>query len=144
MGVPPIGCRRHGYLERQKQNYAPASEHVERAIVLARATFIPDWLGNLHLGLAKLALVGIVLTTQRFCSSKLTLITKTRIPGTGRVKYKLGWRDAVMRAAGSQECPELARAVHREAIAAAYSRDAAFANKLLNGQLRPRNVLMFI
>jgi hypothetical protein len=49
-----------------------------------------------------------------------------------------------MRATGSQEWKELARRVHHEAIAAGYSRDAAFATELLNGQLRPRNVLMFL
>ena len=43
-----LGCL--GDLERQKQNYAAASEHLERAVELARATFIPGWLGNLHLG----------------------------------------------------------------------------------------------
>ena len=49
-----------------------------------------------------------------------------------------------MRAARSQEWSELARAVHAEAIAASYSRDAALATELLNGQLRPRNALMFL
>ena len=34
-------------------HYAAASEHLERAVELARATFIPGWLGNLHLGLAE-------------------------------------------------------------------------------------------
>ena len=53
-------------------------------------------------------------------------------------------RCRLMRAAGSQEWSELARVVHCEAIAAGYSRDAAFASELLNGQLRPRNVLMFL
>jgi hypothetical protein len=49
-----------------------------------------------------------------------------------------------MRATGSQEWPVLARFVHAEAIAAGYSRDAAFAGELLNGHLRPRSVLMFL
>ena len=49
-----------------------------------------------------------------------------------------------MRAAGNQEWSELARTVHREAVAAGYGRDAALANELLSGQLRPRNVLMFL
>jgi hypothetical protein len=52
-------------------------------------------------------------------------------------------RCRLMRAAGSQEWLALARFVHREAIAAGYSRDAAFASELLNGHLRRRNVLMF-
>ena len=53
-------------------------------------------------------------------------------------------RCRLMRTVGSQEWAELARAVHCEAIAAGYSRDAAFACELLNGQVRPRNVLMFL
>ena len=53
-------------------------------------------------------------------------------------------RSRLMRAAGNQEWLELARAVHLEAIAAGYSRDAAIANELLNGQLPTRNVLMFL
>ena len=53
-------------------------------------------------------------------------------------------RCRLMRAAGNQEWPELARAVHTEAIAAGYSRDATVASKLLNGQIPPRNVLMFL
>jgi hypothetical protein len=38
----------------------------------------------------------------------------------------------------------LARKVHHEALAAGYTRDAAFANELLNGQPPARNVLMFL
>jgi uncharacterized protein HemY len=33
-------------LERQKQNYAAASEHLEQAVDLARATFIRAWLAR--------------------------------------------------------------------------------------------------
>jgi len=44
----------------------------------------------------------------------------------------------LMRATGSQEWSKLARTVHYEALAAGYSRDAAFASELMNGQLRPR------
>jgi hypothetical protein len=61
----------------------------------------------------------------------------------GEIQVGFG-RCRLMRAAGSQEWSEVARVVHREAIAAGYSRDAAFASELLNGQLRPRNVLMFL
>jgi uncharacterized protein HemY len=61
-----LGCL--GDLERQKQNYAAASEHLERAVELARATFIPGWLGNLHLGLAELAL-----DRNRFDDAKILL-----------------------------------------------------------------------
>ena len=61
-----LGCL--GDLERQKQNYAAASEHLDRAIELARATFIPGWLGNLHLGLAELAF-----DRNRFDDAKILL-----------------------------------------------------------------------
>ena len=37
-----LGCL--GDLERQRKNHAAASEHFDRAIELARATFIPGWL----------------------------------------------------------------------------------------------------
>ena len=53
-------------------------------------------------------------------------------------------RSRLMRAAGSQEWSALARKVHHEALAAGYTRDAAFANELLNGQPPARNVLMFL
>ena len=43
-------------LERQKQNYSAASEYLEGALELARSTFIPGWLGNLHVGLAEVAI----------------------------------------------------------------------------------------
>jgi hypothetical protein len=39
---------------------------------------------------------------------------------------------------------DLARVVHREAIEAGYSKDAAFGRELLDGQLRARNALMFL
>ena len=138
-----LGCL--GDLERQKQNYAAASEHLERAVELARATFIPGWLGNLHLGLAELAL-----DRNRFDDAKILLEqAEAHYRNThprhwwGEIQVGLA-RCRLMRAAGSQEWSELARVVHCEAIAAGYSRDAAFASELLNGQLRPRNVLMFL
>ena len=137
-----MGCL--GDLERQKQNYAAASEHLERAVELARATFIPSWLGNLHLGLAELAF-----DRNRFDDAKILLEEaeadyKNTHPRHwwGEIQVGLA-RCRLMRAAGSQEWPQLARAVHCEAIAAGYSRDAAFAGELLNGKLRRRNVLMF-
>ena len=138
-----LGCL--GDLERQKQNYAAASEHLERAVELARATFIPGWLGNLHLGLAELAL-----DRNRFDDAKILLEqAEAHYRNThprhwwGEIQVGLA-RCRLMRAAGSQDWSELARVVHCEAIAAGYSRDAAFASELLNGQLRPRNVLMFL
>jgi tetratricopeptide (TPR) repeat protein len=61
-----LGCL--GDLERQRKNYAAALEHFDRAIELARATFIPGWLGNLHLGLAELAL-----DRNRFDEARISL-----------------------------------------------------------------------
>ena len=138
-----LGCL--GDLERQKQNYAAASEHLERAVELARATFIPGWLGNLHLGLAELALDRNRLDDAKILLEQAEAHYKNTHPmhWWGEIQVGLA-RCRLIRAAGSQEWSELARTVHREAIAAGYSRDAAFANELLNGQPRARNVLMFL
>jgi tetratricopeptide (TPR) repeat protein len=138
-----LGCLAD--LERQKQNYASASEHLERAVELARETFIPGWLGNLHLGLAELAFDqnrfddSIVFVEQAEAHYKNTHPRHW----WGEIQVGLA-RCRLMRAADNQEWRELARAVHSEAIAAGYSRDATVAGQLLNGQLRPKNVLMFL
>ena len=138
-----LGCL--GDLERQKQNYAAASEHLERAVELARATFIPGWLGNLHLGLAEQALDRNRLDDAKILLEQAEAHYKNTHPmhWWGEIQVGLA-RCRLMRAAGSQEWSELARTAHREAIAAGYSRDAAFARELLNGQPRARNVLMFL
>jgi len=138
-----LGCL--GDLERQKQNYAAASEYLERAIELARATFIPGWLGNLHLGLAELAF-----DRNRFDETKILLEQaeahyRNTHPKHWWGEIQLGLSQCrLMRAAGNREWPELAREVHSEAIAAGYSNDAALASELLNGRLRHRNALMFL
>ena len=138
-----LGCL--GDLERQKRNYAAASEHLERAVELARATFIPGWLGNLHLALAELAL-----DRNRFDDAKNLLEQaeahyKNTHPKHWWGQIQVGLAQCrLIRAAGNQEWPEFARALHLEAIAAGYSRDAAFASELLNGKPHPRNVLMFL
>ena len=128
-----------------KQNYAAASEHFERAVELARATFIPGWLGNLHLELAELALDRNRLDDAKVLLEQAEAHYKNTHPRHwwGEIHVGLA-RRLLMRAADSQEWSESARVVHREAIAAGYSKDAAFASELLNGQLRPRNVLMFL
>jgi tetratricopeptide (TPR) repeat protein len=138
-----LGCL--GDLERQRKNHAAASEHFDRAIELARATFIPGWLGNLHLGLAELAL-----DRNRFDDAKISLEqAEAHYRNThpkhwwGEIQVGLS-RCRLMRMSGSQEWTELARAVHSEAIAAGYSKDAAIAQALLNGRLLPRNALMFL
>lgn len=137
------GCL--GDLERQNQNYGAASDYFERAIELARTTFIPGWLGNLHRGVAEVAL-----DRNRFDDAKILLEqAEAHYRNThpkhwwGEIQVGLA-RCRFMRAADKPEWSELARVAHCEAIAAGYSRDAAFANELLNGQVRPRNVLMFL
>jgi tetratricopeptide (TPR) repeat protein len=138
-----LGCL--GDLERQKQNYAAASEHFERAIEVARATFIPGWLGNLHLGLAELALDRNRLDDAKILLEQAEAHYRNTHPmhWWGEIQVALA-RCRLMRAAGSQEWSELAHTVHHKAIAAGYSRDATFANELLNGQPCARNVLMFL
>jgi tetratricopeptide (TPR) repeat protein len=138
-----LGCL--GDLERQKQNYTAASEYLERAVELARATFIPGWLGNLHLGLAELALDRNRLDEAKILLEQAEAHYKNTHPRHwwGEIQVGLG-RCRLLHVAGNQEWSELARVVHREATAAGYSRDAAFADELLNGQLSLRNALMFL
>ena len=116
-----------------------------RPLSWARSTFIPGWLGNLHLGLAELAL-----DRNRFEDAKISLEqAEAHYKNThprhwwGEIQSTLV-RCRLMRAAGNQDWPELARLGHREAMAAGYSRDAAFASALLGGKFHPRNVLMFL
>ena len=138
-----LGCL--GDLERQRKNYAAAAEHFDRAIELARATFIPGWLGNLHLGLAELAL-----DRNRFDDAKVLLEQaeahyKNTHPKHWWGEIQVGLtRCRLMRMSGGQAWTELARAVHSEAIAAGYTQDAAIAQELLKGRLFPRNALMFL
>jgi ATP/maltotriose-dependent transcriptional regulator MalT len=138
-----LGCL--GDLERQKQNYAAASEHFERGVELARATYIPGWLGNLHLGLAELALDQNGFDDAKVLLEQAEAHYKNTHPRHwwGEIQVGLG-RCRLMRTTGNQDWLESARVVHHEAIAAGYSRDAAFADELLNGQVRPRNVLMYL
>jgi hypothetical protein len=49
-----------------------------------------------------------------------------------------------MRIAGDPCWTERVRAVEQEAKAAGYIKDTAFAARLLTGDSRPRNVLMFL
>jgi hypothetical protein len=130
---------------REKQNYAAAAEHLERAVELARETFIPGWLGNLHLGLAELALARNCFEDASILLEQAEAHYKNMHPRHwwGEIQVGLA-RCRLMRAADNQEWRELARAVHSEAIAADCSRDATVASELLNGQLPPRNVLMFL
>jgi tetratricopeptide (TPR) repeat protein len=138
-----LGCL--GDLERQRKNHAAASERFDRAIELARATFIPGWLGNLHLGLAELAL-----DRNRFDEAKILLEqSEAHYRNThpkhwwGEIQVGLS-RCRLMRMSGSQESTELARTIRAQAIAAGYSQDATLASDLLKGRLLLRKVLMFL
>ena len=138
-----LGCL--GDLERQRKNHAAASEHFDRAIELARTTYIPGWLGNLHLGLAELAL-----DRNRFDEAKILLEqAEAHYRNThpkhwwGEIQVGLS-RCRLMRMSGSQEWTDLARTIHAQAIAAGYSQDASLARELLTGRLIPRNALMFL
>jgi tetratricopeptide (TPR) repeat protein len=138
-----LGCL--GDLERQRQNYAAALEYFERAIELARTTFIPGWLGNLHLGLAELALDRNCFDDARILLEQAEAHYRNTHPRHwwGEIQIRLG-RCRLMRAGGDQEWLEQAHAVRSEAIAAGYSKDTAFASELLTGRSQLRNVLMFL
>jgi tetratricopeptide (TPR) repeat protein len=138
-----LGC--FGDLERQRNNHAAASEHFDRAIELARATFIPGWLGNLHLGLAELALDRNRVDDAKISLEQAEAHYRNTHPKHwwGEIQVGLS-RCRLMRMSGSQDWKELARTIHAQAIAAGYSQDAALASELLNGRLRPRNALMFL
>lgn len=138
-----LGCL--GDLERQKQNYSAASEYFERAIELARSTFIPGWLGNLHVGLAEVAMDRASFDEAKTFLEQAEAHYRNTHPRHwwGEIQVGLG-HCRLMRNAGEPGWVERARAVCREALAAGYSKEAAFAASLLNGELSPRNVLMFL
>jgi uncharacterized protein HemY len=138
-----LGCL--GDLERQQQNYSAAQEYFERAIELARSTFIPGWLGNLHLGLAELAI-----TRRAFAEAKAFLDqAEAHYRSThprhwwGEIQVGLG-TVRLMRAANHHGWEEKAHSVREDAKSAGYARDADFAASLLNGQPDRENVLMFL
>lgn len=134
-----------GDLERQQQNYFAASEHFERAIELARSTFIPGWLGNLHLGLAEVAIDRNSFDDAKIFLEQAEAHYRNTHPlhWWGEIQIGLG-HARLMRAAGEPGWEERVRAIHCDATAAGYSKDAAFAVSLLNGEPRLRNVLMFL
>lgn len=134
-----------GDLERQNQNYAAASEHFERAIEVARATFIPGWLGNLHLGLAELALDQRHMDDATVFLEQAEAHYKNTHPKHWWGEIQVGLAKCrLMRAADKPEWCELLSSVHHDAMAAGYSRDAAFATELLDGKQPSRHVLMFL
>jgi hypothetical protein len=84
-----------GDLERQKRNYSAASEYFESAIELARASYIPGWLGNLHLGLAEVSIDREAFDDARLLLQQAEAHYKIRTPSIGGAKYKLVWRIVV-------------------------------------------------
>jgi len=138
-----LGCL--GDLERQRQNYSAASEYFERAIELARSTFIPGWLGNLHLGLAEVAIDRNSFDEAKIFLEQAEAHYRNTHPRHWWGEIQVGLANArLMRIEGEPGWAERARAIHREAIAAGYSKESASAASLLNGEPRPRNVLMFL
>ncbi len=138
-----LGCL--GDLERQQQNYSSAQEYFERAIELARSTFIPGWLGNLNLGLAELAI-----SRRAFAEAKVFLAqAEAHYRSThprhwwGEIQVGLG-TVRLMRAANHHGWEERAHSIREDAKSAGYARDADFAASLLNDQPHRENVLMFL
>jgi tetratricopeptide (TPR) repeat protein len=121
------------------------SEYFETALDLANAAYIPGWLGNLHLGLAEIAIERNVLDEARAVLDQAEAHYRKTRPKHwwGEIQISLG-RCRIMNAAGEPGWFEVAHAAQCEAIAAGYERDADFASRLLAGELRTSNVLMFL
>lgn len=138
-----LGCL--GDLERQKKNYSAATEYFERAIELGRSTFIPGWLGNLHLGLAEIAIDQSSFDQAKILLDQAEAHYRNTHPRHwwGDTQVALG-RCRLMRSAGDPAWTECAHRVQADATTSGYSKDAAFAASLLTAVDRPRNVLMFL
>lgn len=138
-----LGCL--GDLERQQQNYAAALDYFERAIELARSTFIPGWLGNLHLGLAHLAIERRSFDEARTFIGQAEALYRNTHPRHwwGSIQVELG-KIRLMRVANELGWIERARAVQNEALSAGYAKEAAAAASLIKGDLSHRHVLMFL
>lgn len=138
-----LGCL--GDLERQQGNYSAASEYFERAIELARSTFIPGWLGNLHLGLAELNLDRHLPDEANTFLAQAEAHYRNTHPRHwwGEIQVEIG-RVRLMRLGDAAGWKERAEAVQRDCLSAGYARDAAFAVSLLDAKTDARNVLMFL
>jgi hypothetical protein len=123
----------------------PHRNTLKGQIELARSTFIPGWLGNLHLGLAEVAMDRTSFDEAKIFLEQAEAHYRNTHPRHwwGEIQVGLG-RCRLMRSAGESGWVERARAVYREALAAGYAKDAAFVASLLNGEVRLRNVLMFL
>ena len=138
-----LGCL--GDLERQKLNYSASREYFEMALELARAAYIPGWLGNLHLGLAEIAIERTALDEARALLDQAEAHYRKTRPKHwwGEIQVDLG-RCRVMRLACESSWLEVAKATRSEAVVAGYDADATFASKLLEGDRDLRHVLMFL
>lgn len=138
-----LGCL--GDLERQKLNYSASREYFETVLELAKAAYIPGWLGNLHLGLAEIAIERNALDEARALLDQAEAHYRKTRPKHwwGEIQVGLG-RCRVVRLAGEPSWVEVAQTTQREAVGAGYDADATFASKLLEGDLHSRHVLMFL
>jgi transcriptional regulator with XRE-family HTH domain/tetratricopeptide (TPR) repeat protein len=138
-----LGCL--GDLERQQQNYSAASEYFERAIELARSTFIPGWLGNLHLGLAHLAMDRGAFDEARTFVGQAEAFYQSTHPRHwwGSIQVELG-KTRLMRVANELGWMDRARAVRNDALLAGYAKEAAAAASLIKDDMSHRHVLMFL
>jgi tetratricopeptide (TPR) repeat protein len=141
--VYALGCL--GDLERQRQNYAAAGELFDEAIRLARELYIPGWLGNLHLGLAEIAMARKDFDEAQGLLSQAEAHYRSTGPKHwwGEVQIGLS-RSRLMRDTGDNGWSTCVREVQNDAITAGYQRDASFAARLLEGGDRMDNVLMFL
>jgi transcriptional regulator with XRE-family HTH domain/tetratricopeptide (TPR) repeat protein len=141
--VYALGCL--GDLERQKGNYTASREYFERAINLAREMYIPGWMGNLHVGLAELALEEKSVDEARAFVDQAEASYRATGPRHWWGDIQVGLcRCRLMRLAGDSGWADLARTIRHEAEAAGYRRDGAFAARLMEGDVHRKNVLMFL
>jgi hypothetical protein len=137
-----MGCL--GDLERQKGNLSAATEYFEQAVDLARTLYIPGWLGNLHLGLAEVAM-------ERSADNEAWNLLDQAEGHYRKTRPKHAWGDLqvtlgrcrIMRSKGDGAWKELAAGAERDAVTMGYLKEAAFARTLLEGT-GGRNVLMFL
>jgi transcriptional regulator with XRE-family HTH domain/tetratricopeptide (TPR) repeat protein len=137
-----MGCL--GDLERQKRNLSAATDYFEQAVDLARTLYIPGWLGNLHLGLAEVAMERSTdIEAWNLLDQAEGHYRKTRPKHAwGELQVALG-RCRIMRSKGDSTWEKLAAGAERDAVAMGYLKEAAFARTLQEGTA-VRNVLMFL
>ena len=107
--------------------------------------YIPGWMGNLHIGFAELALEQKCFDEARGFVDQAEANYRATGPRHWWGDVQVGLcRCRLMRFAGESGWAELARTIRDDAVAAGYQRDAAFAARLMEGGVHPKNVLMFL